>query len=609
MLFVAVLTIDLFSMPGLLLTGISVPGLLFLSLRLKGQAWSIAFYALSLVLFGIILSLKWQFAITQSGILGGLLPDSDARGYYFDALRLWQGETFSTLSTNRPLSTAFIAVLFWVTDGNLQITLVLLTFLLATTCWIMACEIAKTHGAVPALAALAIMLLFSIKFVGTVFTENMGLAMAALGIALLWNAGEQKSLYGLFTGTLLLTLALFARAGAMFVLPAIMVWGILISVRNHTHRWQVPVSIGLALVVGYVLNVTLIRSIGSPEGGAFSNFPLTLYGQVVGGQGWQQFLRDYPELAHQDLFNQEFANTVYALTWKSFLVNPGGIVYGAVKSWLDLFSLGSIGQFSFVPGNHWLIGLFRAMLTVLWMLGLLVCFRKRQEARSLLLLFGMIGIFLSVPFIPPIDADRVRVYAATIPITAVLVAMGVHMAILAMNRFRWLAHQPLTPDPQHRKDLPYLASAGIVLILFVSVGPIMLKIAANEPSYTESACHPDAQQATIRVSAGAILHITDERQTTRVPTVQINDFRAGLEGKFYSQSFFDAIEELEPETILLRTIDIDNASGWLFMADANLRKYTSQLVNVCGQTDQAANVFYIQSFDPVVVTSLHGSYR
>jgi hypothetical protein len=581
------------------LIGILIVALLIMVLRLSGWTWSVVFYCLTLTLFAVTLSQKWSTAVTHTGILGGLIPDSDASGYYFDAIRLLEGRQFSNFSTNRPISTAFVAVLLWIAQGHLQIVYAILSFLLATACFILSREVARTHGVLAALLVLFLLFLFSIKFIGTLFTENIGLALGSLGIALLWRSNQRNRWYMASLGLLLITLALFARAGALLVLPMLLIWGVLVSFREGSRRWLTPLLMGTALVIGYAVNSLLIRTVGSSQGGAFSNFALVLYGQVVGGKGWGQVIIDYPDLQGHDIFAREFANLVYARAWSAFLSNPSGLGIGLLKSWADFFTLGSIGQFSFIPGNNLALVVLRAVLTALWLAGLVACMRWRKEPQRLLLLAATVGIMLSVIFVPPIDSDRMRVYAATISIPAIVIALCVSNLVTRLTRTKWLARIPLTQDVHRSGGISYFVPVAALFALGVSLSPIALRSVSHSATVSTQSCSTGQKSAVIRVISDAALQLASDDDHTRVPVVRVSDFRNGLSGKQYSTTFLASMNRLDAGMILFRAIDLRDTNGYLFVADHAILANASGIVYVCGKTiSEGGDLFFAQIFKP-----------
>ena len=64
-----------------------------------------------------------------ASIIGGLLPYSDAGGYYRSALGLNQGGSFSSFGARRPLFHGFLTTIYALSGSDLRLTLMILTLI------------------------------------------------------------------------------------------------------------------------------------------------------------------------------------------------------------------------------------------------------------------------------------------------------------------------------------------------------------------------------------------------------------------------------------------------------------------------------------------------
>jgi len=133
---------------------------------------------------------------------------------------------------------------------------------------------------------MTILFLFYRRFIGTTLTENLGLSLGAVGLAVLWRGSRERQHARVLIGIFLLSLALNARAGAFFVLPLLVLWGMwLFRGRSRLSLRFLVEGIGVVLLA-FAINLLLLKVL-APEGStAFSNFSYTFYGLVVGGKGW-----------------------------------------------------------------------------------------------------------------------------------------------------------------------------------------------------------------------------------------------------------------------------------------------------------------------------------
>jgi hypothetical protein len=127
---------------------------LWLAMR---RGWLAIVFGLTVTLglFGLALAAVWQDVAIhyqdRGVIIGGLLPWSDAQGYYYDALRLLDGHPLGW-SSRRPLFPAFVAVLLAVT-GSLYVAVAVMVALNAVAVFLLAREIRLSFGSAAATAA------------------------------------------------------------------------------------------------------------------------------------------------------------------------------------------------------------------------------------------------------------------------------------------------------------------------------------------------------------------------------------------------------------------------------------------------------------------------
>src|SRR5678815_3291310 len=174
----------------------------------------------TLGLFGLALAALWQDVTIHYNALGGLLPFSDAQGYYFEASRLLEGQPLAW-SARRPLFTAYLAVLLAVT-GSLSTALAIMVALNAIATFLLAREIRLSFGSAAATAATLILFAFYRRDGGTgvVLTENFGFLFGTITFTSLLRCLRLQDLRSYASGAMVLTGGLMARAGAFFVLPA-----------------------------------------------------------------------------------------------------------------------------------------------------------------------------------------------------------------------------------------------------------------------------------------------------------------------------------------------------------------------------------------------------
>ncbi len=491
--------------------------LIFLGLAFakKGILWETISLTLVLVLFSLPLIYKWQTAKFDGVIFGGLLPWADANGYYTGVQRLMEGSYLTEFATRRPLFTGFFTVLLVATRNNLQASLAILAALNGLATFLAAREIQKAHNAVVAAGFVAICYWYYCAIAGTAMTENLGLCFGAFALAFLIRGVEKNKLGMIGYGLFLLTIALSIRAGAFFILPALLLWVGLVHKRET--GWKGIVLVGMAVVVALTSNMIFKKVIGNPNGVLFSNYSYTLYGLASGNAGWKQVSIDFPNARE---------NEIFGLAMDKIKRDPGLFGLGMVRAFQDYFSMGN-GGFSFLRlirdknlGNH--------LLWILTWLGIGTALLSPKRSLSWMILFAFLGILSSTLLVPPNDADSMRVYAATIPFTAYLAALGLLLPEILLRKIGFFFPASATEWKTDGLLFPFSLGLLIMCLLF----PLTLRV-IRHPLYAGNslACLPNETPRVFLIGDGSTIRLMKDTdvQESYLPTLQVTNFRGQTE--------------------------------------------------------------------------------
>lgn len=383
----------------------------------------------ALALFGL-----WRSGLSNGQVLGGVLPFLDGGTYFHDTLNYLAKGHISFVSSRRPILTAYMTSLYLLTGQSYRLTLLMMTFVAGLSIFFAARSVGKTCGAWTELGMAFVLLLFYRAFVGTALTENVGFALGAIGYSCIWEANASSARRPYYWGLFFLALGLNARAGAFFSLPALALWSGT-AFRGHTKYAADALVTSLAVIAAaFTFNYLLLFRLGTPAAG-FSNFSFTLYGLLTGGD-WTTFYKHYPSFAN--LVDAETVKAVYAACFRLMAADPGSLVRGIFRAWREMY-FGVSGSYSFVWVNSVdmtpdllrkasivvISGLLNAATFACLGLLCLRKFRNRVTAGPLILA-SFAGVFFSVPFAPPWDANVMRVYAATIPFQVMVPLVGLN---------------------------------------------------------------------------------------------------------------------------------------------------------------------------------------
>ncbi|HWL89040.1 MAG TPA: hypothetical protein VNO21_24725, partial [Polyangiaceae bacterium] len=443
----------------------------------------------------------------RNAVFGGILPLSDSNGFYDDALRLVHGARFLEQSSKRPLFSTVFAALLKVSGSNLRFALLACAVVGAWAVAFAALEVWKSHGAKSAFVVYLILLFFERRWTGFVQTEHFGLPLGVLGFVLVWRANEHaaegpsRQRILALTGLFAIALALMARAGAFFVLPALLLWAARRFTRDRkafarTLAWGV-----LAMVAAYGVHTAVLRMVG--KGVTFSDYPAIVYG-LVHREDYTYLGEKHPELV--DLQVTERVAASWNIVIDDARAHPGLVVIGLVKSGAGLFT-SPFGMFSYVWTNpddaaledsakiraatesDGILGPFvlwrrtfgtysllnacaMALIGAGFVLGCLyslyvVFVRERARAELSLLRHAIVGVVVSAPFTPPWITSGQQVQTATLAFVAALPAV----ALLSGLRARDAAPKPTAPpaDASARDHLDKLAYVppALVAVLFL----------------------------------------------------------------------------------------------------------------------------------------------
>lgn len=571
--------------------GIVVVMIIALFLVFASPGWKGRFLAITLTLFLFALPLWgiWSSAYNESNLVRGLIPWSDANGYYTDALRLLNGELFSNYSSRRPLFAGLLSALLALTSQNLQITLIILMVITALACYLAAREIQNTHGALAATLFLTLIYFFYRRFSGTTMTEILGLAFGATGFALIWSGTWRHARTSTIAGIFLLSLGLFARAGDFFILPILSIWAAWYFRGEKRFSATVLILAVTAVAGSYLANLLVFRSVASPGSLPNASMADNVYGLVLGGASWNQINQDHPEFS--SLFEVDRSKKIYDLSWQIFRRNPSGLMQGVLNVWSRAVSPAQ-GVFGFITAAYGGFGitLSRWALLLLSAVGLVLIFLKWHEPHHALIIAAAIGIFFSTPL--ALTWDYMRVHAATIPFVIILPIIGL-IILLRLGCDKIKALQPLTK--QQKTLLPHSSFIfGVFLASFTLLGPLIIKNFARPPQYHQMTCPSGLSDVYISASSGSYLKIITDQHLTRtwVPEVKYSHFVNGHNYDFYQPDVLNELSNITTNSVMIDGYNLESGVNMLLFADLQDIPNHNTILGACGRWSKRINGFY-----------------
>jgi len=559
--------------------------IVYLAFRIPNRVGDLIGMAVTLSLFAMPLAGLWASGQSQSVVISGLVPISDAASYYNDSLRIITDQNISHFSAMRPLFPGFLSLLMSITGRNFMFSLAIITGIAAIAFYYSVREIQRTHGAEIAVFLLIILFLYFRHHSGTSMSETLGTPLGALGIGLIWRGMEKQSqklaIFGLFFSAF----ALNIRPGAMFVLPFILLWTAWIF--RKTGKF---ISVGIllwgtaAIILCFVLNSVFIRLLADPSGTAFSNFSWALYGLASGGNSYNYVFAKHPEVLH--LQDPEQSRTIYRMALDLIIHNPNLFIKGAFHNWGFFFSDSWYGAFSFLDSENITVNtITRWTIYTLCILGFIKWLIKPSDPYNGLAALSALGVIASVPFVPPTDAYRVRLYAASIMIFGLLPGMGLSL-VIQQFKTRLFSQSNLAFQASN-----ITAVFGALLVIGILGGTLLTRSFSQPPPRVEATCPVTDDEIAVRFEAGTSVNIIREKS-------QFLDWMPNFHQGLFNRNIHSLadvylihyLESLTPYVSIFSSVD------YLTDRQALIIAYTDQLplpgtyIEICGHWEKDPNL-------------------
>ncbi|HAR33512.1 MAG TPA: hypothetical protein DCR95_05335, partial [Desulfobacter sp.] len=395
----------------------------------------------------------------------------------------------------------------------------------------------------------------------------------------------KQILFSLF----LLSYALNVRAGAFFILPLLIIG--LIQLFEIKAFWK-TICVAIAVIAaGFLINLFLFKTIGSPTGTPFSNFAHTFYGLAQGGKGWTQIYTDHPDILS---FNEtEISRRIYEYSLAAIQSNPWNLAWGLIRQYGIFFNFinSNLSVFSFVYGeNPVLYNLSQVFLYFLSALGLYHAIQRREQSFYLLLLLGLAGTMLSVPFITA-DASYMRAYAASIAFLVILPVLGLNEIT---RRFPKLTKvNAVVPGVQ----LNYPIMIMVILLIALPILAIFPHHLSQAETSGKRTCPDGQENVAVEMTTGSYLNIfpNEEFFLDWVPNLH--------ETRFKSTYVSSRVENMREEVRLLpariqisNTIDLySNKDMMLVIKDDSIFNKSGRY-SICGKWSDFPQFIYVSRY-------------
>ena len=566
---------------------------LYIAYRIRGRIGNFLASTLTLSIFAFALAGGWALGVTESGLFSGVIPMLDSSGYYTGSLSLLVGQSMNDFASNKPLFSPIFAVLLWVAGQNLLIALIFLVLLVALGCYVLTVEIQKTHGTAAAVFTLVVIFTYYRYHVGVVRTENLGILFSVIGLGLIWSSIKRKLLLPYLGGLFALSLAMIARPGPMFILPAISLWGGAHFIeKNRKISWKILFSSGAVILFAFFVNNLFFQMFGMQSSVQFGRFPYAFYGLASGGNHWAYAQSLYPDASEIEIYN-----LALALIIKDPLLILKGIIY----NYATFFSDSVYGVFSFMGYSfmsmekdiyatisYWTLLSFSIMGIYSWL-------KNRGDSFLRFTVAASIGLLASVPFLPPTDAFRMRLYASGIPVIAILSAFG-FKEILTLFRLDWtlgFVKNELSPLP--------VASYYFFVLFLCLVAPFFVFGVITPPALHNSNCSPEKNSVLVYYSPDSMVNTLpqDMQFLDWAPNFHIIYFHRKAHD-FPDLAFMNWVHNnVKANKTMFYALDLKTNDKVLLVTESNLLPSPPIYLEICGKWDDTLE---ISDYDVMIAT-------
>ena len=446
--------------------------------------------------------------------IAGFLPVDDALGYVQGAGNLLEHGFLDEWSARKPMAANYYALLLFATGHNLLAVIVVNVLLLALSIFMFSRWIFARFGITAALLALLLEVFFVLPFAPTMMTEIPGLCFGNFGFLLLAQGACDRKRWTFLLGLGFLAVAFTLRAGALLALPALAAAGGWIFVGSPKFSFRVAALCVGAMGLPFLMNMAELRLAGPPSGGVLNgNFSTTLYGIIEGNKGWEYYKTVHPELL--ELSDSQRHRVLYGLVRQELKERPSALFSALAQAYGDALK----NPFARLYPFPFPMSLLPFLIPFVFVFLELV-FKNDASRYRLLVALGAAtgGIFLSLPLVQ--DGGN-RVFAATVPISAGVLAVGVKRVVDRL-RMRTCDAVPDMPSIRYERSAVVVPSVLLAAMLCMPmVGRMQRAFRGADSAGTDS----PPGTVPLRIHRGSLLHVVPDDARTRVSAIRWSEFQ------------------------------------------------------------------------------------
>lgn len=348
--------------------------------------------------------------------IAGRVPQSDAGAYFMGSFDLGYSGRWSNLPSNRPLAAAFRDLVTGAAGLSYVRSIVIQALVLSVATFFAARSVHRWLGPWAALAFTGFVLNLIRPFLGTAMTESLSLIWGLLAVAFIADMLRTNALSSALSAIVCMSAALATRNGAIFVLPALMLWAVV----NFCERknWKPVTAAILGAGFGPVALASLLGMLygaqGIPPGW---NFSLVLCGLAT-GKSWVGC--QSADTALLDVGAQ--SNVFYAIAWQAFKEHPSVLLNSLWPATVDYFVNTPILLLEGYSRALHIPFIWGQIVACVALPGLALHLWRAQLNERMFWVLAAVGLAASVGFV--FATDGWRVLYATHPLVILFLVIG-----------------------------------------------------------------------------------------------------------------------------------------------------------------------------------------
>jgi hypothetical protein len=215
--------------------------------------------------------------------IAGLVPHSDAAGYYLDSLKMALTGEWGGMSSRRPVAASARQLLTTLADYSYVRTIYLQAVLLTVLAWFATYRLIQWRGALAGIVFAALIVQLARPFLSSTLTEPIGMMWALVSIIFLIEALRRHDRLSGMIALVALVFGMLTRLGALFLIAWVAIWLVLCFADDLWSRLRLAALAAVCIVLPVIFNVTASRLYANPGTTTGANFSMTLCGLTLGG--------------------------------------------------------------------------------------------------------------------------------------------------------------------------------------------------------------------------------------------------------------------------------------------------------------------------------------